>query len=370
MHADISVRTKGYVLCVFMGVLVSFSLGCGGEVTAPDPIAAVTPATSSPVPGPVAPDRTPGPSDGGYTAHTFPSDPGPADLIFDGEYIWVAHPNIDTVSKWSLDGSVVGRFPSGAHPRALAFDGEHIWVGTADDNSVTKLSRDGQVLATTRIGTGRTAPSALAFDGHHIWVAAAWGNSLTKLSLDGAVLRTVAIPGFHPSPWDLAWDGKAVWVISMGTDEVHKVDQTGRIVGAFQVAEIPEEVQNYWLYGGSGIPQWARGWTGGPTSALFDGESIWLATASSNSITKLSIDGDRLADFTVEGMPLDILYDGENIWVARSLAHTVARLRPDGTLLDTYEVDRGPYALAFDGEAIWVSNHEANTVTKLVRNDD
>ena len=334
-------------------------VGCnGGAQAVPTPIADAAVSAKPVTPAPAA-DQTPEVADGVFTAQTFPADPGPGEIIFDGEHIWVAHQAENIVSKWSLDGTMVASFASAAGPRALAFDGENIWVGNSDDNSVTKLSQEGDVLLDVRIGSGRTAPSALVFDGHHIWVAAAWGNSLTKLSLDGVVQATVAIPGFHPSPWALVWDGEAVWVASMGIDEVHKVDRSGNIIGVFQVTEIPEQVDD------SAV--WAQGWAGGPTAMEFDGENIWLLTNSTNTLIKLSTDGRDVGEFEVTGMPMRMMADGQSLWVTKSLERGVVRLALDGTPMNTYSVDRGPFDLAFDGEAVWVTNFEANTVTKLVR---
>ena len=84
-------------------------------------------------------------------------------MMFDGDHIWATHLADSTVSKWSLDGTLVGTYSAGNRPRSLAFDGENVWVANGGDNTVMKITRDGELLDIIRIGTGRTAPSALLF---------------------------------------------------------------------------------------------------------------------------------------------------------------------------------------------------------------
>jgi len=53
-----------------------------------------------------------------------------------------------TVAKVrATDGTVLGTFAVGSGPDGLAFDGENIWVANVDSNTVTKLrARDGARL--------------------------------------------------------------------------------------------------------------------------------------------------------------------------------------------------------------------------------
>lgn len=61
---------------------------------------------------------------------------GDRELIFDGEYIWVAERGngaVSLVSRIALDGQLLDVYPVGITVSDLVFDGESIWVATADD---------------------------------------------------------------------------------------------------------------------------------------------------------------------------------------------------------------------------------------------
>ncbi len=66
---------------------------------------------------------------------------------------------------------------------------------------------------------------------------------------------------------------------------------------------------------------------GGPWGVAFDGENIWAANFSGNSVTVLRAkDGARLNHITVEANPTGIIYDGSSIWVACSASNTVNKI--------------------------------------------
>ena len=94
------------------------------STSVPTSVPTPTPSPSSPTPGP-----TPRKAPDDVTIHTFPSGgEGPRAMMFDGDHIWATHLADSTVSKWSLDGTLVGTYSAGNRPRSLAFDGENVWV--------------------------------------------------------------------------------------------------------------------------------------------------------------------------------------------------------------------------------------------------
>ncbi|HYV05920.1 MAG TPA: hypothetical protein VFB82_15095, partial [Blastocatellia bacterium] len=111
--------------------------------------------------------------------------------------------------------------------------------------------------------------------------------------------------------------------------------------------------------------------TGGPEAIAFDGDSIWVASRMSNTVTRLRAkDGAELGKFDVGQRPVALAYDGRNIWVANLLENSVMKLRgTDGAVLGTFRVGKEPIALLFDGSSVWVVNSRSNSVTRLRASD-
>ena len=110
----------------------------------------------------------------------------PEALLFDGNNVWVANQQSDSLTKLrASDGLNLGTFETGTRPVALTYDGTHVWVANKMSNNVMKfLAKDGSLVAT--IGVGQQ-PEGLAFDGKDVWVANGGENTVTKLRLsDGA----------------------------------------------------------------------------------------------------------------------------------------------------------------------------------------
>ena len=350
---DLGALRYSSALSSTLAILVFFLTGCDVEAPplAPAPVAT---ASVSPVPaaGPAA-DKVQ------YESRSYSTLSRPRALTFDGDHIWIANLGDDSVSKMSLDGTVIDTHGVGPQPQALAFDGESIWVGTNGGHQVTRLSLEGRVLARVRTGDDETAPSALLFDGDNMWAASSWGETLTKIGLDGSVEGTFTFPGSHPSPWALAWDGEFIWAASLNWVEAHKYRQDGTLAASYQVID-PRTI----MPGGS----FQTGGFGGGTSAVeFDGAELWLTFTQKHAVTKLGLEGTHLGEFPTGHWPSSLLFDGQVMWVTDYLDNNVKRVALDGTLLDTYPVGRGPYDLAFDGQAIWAANYLENTVTRLSR---
>lgn len=139
---------------------------------------------------------------------TFPTGATPVGVAFDGDNMWVANSDDDTVTKLrASDGETLGTFAVGNTPRALAFDGANIWVGTTSGLTKVRAS-DGFNLGTFAPGGG---PADLAFDGTHIWATRPFSGSVTKLrASDGVVLGTFSVD--FPVASGVLLDGTAIWV--------------------------------------------------------------------------------------------------------------------------------------------------------------
>ena len=269
----------------------------------------------------------------------------PRDLLYDGEFIWVANMGSDSVSKLTLEGQQVGEFPAGVLPRSLAFDGSHVWVATAV-GEVVKLSKDGKTVGSFDIGG---LLSAIVFDGRYIWVADTLGHTVTKIGRNGVAAGTFPV-GVQPE--DLLYDGKNLWVANSGDDTVMKLDDEGRILLTAHVEQ--------------------------PGALAYDGRNLWVTNTGflhipGNTVTKLDRQGRLLDVFRVGSNPRAILYADKAIWVSNGLSefnltgNNVTKLSLDGVQLGGFWAGTAPDALAFDGAGLWSVNRDKNSVTKLGR---
>ena len=93
----------------------------------------------------------------------------PHGLAFDGEYLWCAGYDNDTIYKLDASGNIISAFDSpGSSPTGLTFDGNYLW--SADDGSLRIYKIDtstGEVIESFEApGTDSTG---LTFDGTYLW---------------------------------------------------------------------------------------------------------------------------------------------------------------------------------------------------------
>ncbi len=103
----------------------------------------------------------------------------------------------------------------------------------------------------------------------------------------------------------------------------------------------------------------------GPLGVAFDGTNIWIANASSDTVSKMNpADGTRV-DYPTGDGPVGVAFDGTSIWITNYNSGTVSKMNPaDGTKVDYPTGDR-PRGVAFDGTSIWIANFIADTVSKM-----
>src|SRR4051812_45941814 len=75
--------------------------------------------------------------------------------------------------------STIQSFPVEPNPRGMAFDGTNIWVASVSSNYVTKLrASDGARVATIYLGE----PTAeAAFDGTYVWFSMYLGDEVKRV---------------------------------------------------------------------------------------------------------------------------------------------------------------------------------------------
>ena len=99
---------------------------------------------------------------------------------------------------------------------------------------------------------------------------------------------------------------------------------------------------------------------------VFDGQKIWVAGSTSDTLSEYSIDGKQLAgpiSLTSGGYALGMASDGANLWITEFDINKVCKVSESAPSAGTcYATGNGPYFDAFDGKYVWVVNTGDNTV--------
>lgn len=296
---------------------------------------------------------------------------GTVDVIIDVAGYFVdqatapAGPNRQRIAtlQW-YDTTNVARFTVGTDPGAIAFDGTAVWVVNRGSGTVTRIrATDGLLLGTYAVGTN---PQGIAFDGAHIWVANTGSNTLTELNAgDGSLAATVVVPEIpNPVPAGIggvrpsaiAFDGDQLWVAT-ATSFVERLSPlNGALLGVAGQVGTRAIVVD-----GSQILTTSNGKGGGAWLNAFDPAT---GTQRYSAFVGKS-DGNAYV-----GGAGALAYDGRNVWVLDTNFQRVVKVDAvDGTVLGAFAVGNGPSGIVFDGADVWITNHDDNTVTRLHTSD-
>ncbi len=147
-------------------------------------------------------------------------------------------------------------------------------------------------------------------------------------------------------PQGVGFDGTNIWVANATSRTLTKIDPRANAVLA--TIDVP----------------------GSPTGIAFDGAHIWVALAGIPSrATKIDpVTNSIVAHVPVGANPQGLVFDGTNLWVANSGSNSVTRIDPvANAVVATVSVEAFPTALAFDGTSIWVTSYTTNSMSKIDR---
>jgi streptogramin lyase len=137
--------------------------------------------------------------------------------------LWVSGRE-DTVTKVNVETEHRSVYRVGVGPIGLGLDGEDVWVANSDDDTVTRLRKGSR----STFPAGR-APIAVAFtDGITTWVADQDGATLTRLpdSWTGSRRPRLTIRlGVHPR--GLVSADNALWVVGTNAEALVRVGPIG-----------------------------------------------------------------------------------------------------------------------------------------------
>lgn len=143
-------------------------------------------------------------------------------------------------------------------------------------------------------------------------------------------------------PRELAFDGRHLWVVNLGSESLTKLTLDGQTVDELPAGTLPQAL-------------------------TFDGRYLWVAT-SLGEVIKLSRDGKILLNVQVGGILTSIASDGRHIWVADTMGGAITRVHPSGRIEGAYDVGVKPIDLLYDGSHLWVANDGDDTLLKLDSN--
>ena len=276
----------------------------------------------------------------------FTTDVFPTAIAYDGSNMWVTANGVvgGTVTKYNLNGVVLGEYATGDNPDDVIYHNGYIWVANKGSDNVMKFDLNGELIGTYPVGD---APQELAVEGDNIWVANNKGGTVMKLSSEGENLLTYTAPGSTRKPVNILYAGTNIWI-----------GNEWSILDAVSPSS------------GQTIPGYK---TGGYISGLaYDGTDIyaviWHDDVDLSEIRKYTTGWIHLVDFELSDVtfPSDMLYAKGYLWVTDINQNKLLTVDPKtGSIIGRYDTGDGPIDIGFDGTSIWVVNNRANTIQKI-----
>ncbi len=250
------------------------------------------------------------------------------------------------LARGSLFGPRIYTYPAGESPRAVLAVGKSLWVANFFGNSLTKLGASG--CQASQASCGETAGT---YDVDGLPTALAfdgqhlWAASSLKQSLSMVDPDTGGILARYTLPHvpsALLWADGSLWTANAIAGTVTKISPEGQIVADTAVGQ-------------------------GPLALAYDGSALWIANKDDKSLARMvtaSAQVDKKID--LKGEPLALAYDGHSLWVALGDLGQVAQIDPRaGTLGLTVDTGGDPSSLAFDGTSLWVAAPKAGKVFRI-----
>ncbi|PIW36401.1 MAG: hypothetical protein COW24_05575 [Candidatus Kerfeldbacteria bacterium CG15_BIG_FIL_POST_REV_8_21_14_020_45_12] len=198
-------------------------------------------------------------------------------------------------------------------------------------------------------------------------------------------------------PNAIEFDGSDVWVVgssSTGSGALYRIDvATSRIVESYKLAtnegptnakELLHVESDIWhdvifVFGDNAnyqaVPLYddkskitaaaSTGATGTVNGAVFDGNSIWLATTT--GVYDWDFEGAKTSVSAITGINShDVIFADSYIWASDFANKKVLKIDPTSrAVVATITVGSGPRGLAYDGQYVWVANSTDNSISRI-----
>jgi hypothetical protein len=269
----------------------------------------------------------------------------PADVKSDGEDLWVANLNDDTVSRVrASDGRVLETWTGADEARGVLVARGRVYVTGEGALYVINPTQPAGAVATLTSGLAGSLGS-MAFDGSQIWIAH-YTSGVTRVSFGfpcSPACTTTFSAGFGEVQ-NILYDGSHIWVTDIGDYTLKRLNSDGTV--GFTIAFSPGDF---------------------PGEPVFDGTNIWVPNQVSNNVTpvraKDSAGNPLAAPFilaTLNGnglnRPLAAAFDGERVLVINYLGNSVSLWKAvDLTPLGSVSLGNNvPNGVCSDGLNFWI----------------
>ena len=320
---------------------------------------------------------------------------GPRDFAFDGEFLWLACENANSLQKIiPATGEVVFNLSVESGPVALEMANGDLWVANFENNTIQKIDvLSANILLTYNV---RKGPTDLLFDGTYLWIANRVDDVVQQFNpLSGGVIRIINV---SDAPTALAFDGASLWVANRGNDSVEMIDiQNGEVIANYLVGDFPRALawdgSDLWVgnyYDGS-IQSLVRE-TGAivasvdvgdlPNQMVLAGSQLWVVSQGEKSVEQIDlVTRDVVSNIQVGGWPTSLVFTDMDLWatdylggklirVVNVVGRTVSQVEPGDVAefddeINEIDVGRGPRDAVWDGSGIWVANYLDDSIVRI-----
>jgi hypothetical protein len=204
----------------------------------------------------------------------------PDALVVVGSNVWVANrstgANVAFLAEFSTNSGTIERTKMGTQPGgwmfvspvSLASSGSNVWVADGADNSIAEFSgTTGDFIRTTSGGRSLVGPSSVSTHGEYMWASDIGGSRVDEYSAaTGVYLRSIVNVS---APNQVLFTGSYLFLISYGSSGyIQQYNSDGILIrNIVKFNSSPKEIN----------------------TILFDGNSLWTANFSSNSVTVHSL---------------------------------------------------------------------------------
>jgi hypothetical protein len=234
-------------------------------------------------------------------------------------------------------------------PNAVAIGGGRAWVASFGDPILRVFNlTTGRRLRNRTIGRGTTS---LATGFGSLWILNQTQGTLRRLSLGpgGGLSKPVDVIGGHPRhPTVVATGEGGVWM-SLRTAQHGMTDLVERV----RPNDVPLHVVKR-------VPM-----PGGAQSVAVGYGAAWVVNVSTDTITRLALDGSGQTTVRVGRNPRTIAVGGGWVWVVNRGSDTVTAIRPASLETQTIRVGHLPQGIDVSGGYVWVPGYGDNTLTRI-----
>jgi YVTN family beta-propeller protein len=268
------------------------------------------------------------PESGEVTA-TVGLEESPGSLAASTEALWVANPDVGTVTRIDPDEQEVrDSIPVGDNPTGIAVGFDAVWVLESGGPSVSRISPDtNQVVKTISVGNG---PAGIAVGEGAVWVTNRFDGTISRIDPDAnEVVEDIPV-GLDPRGIAVGFD--SVWVGLAGSNQVVRIDpKTNDVTQSIGVGNAPE-------------------------SLAVSAESVWVANTLDDTVMEINPDTNSVVDtIGVGDGPSGIAVVQGSLWVANEWDGTLSRLEPGQTSDSPTVIGSAPQGLTGLDGALWVS---------------